>query len=165
MMLSHTDEVAPIVFEQLGRLIAVPPHRIESALTLDGDLRADRDDIDFNFLRSLERTFDIKVPAYDWNRVKTVQDVIDVVAKYRELKARGPERVPHAVGVIRAWFDALPNGLAQLREEERDGAWRITITPSVPTLVRWSTMSAALGPLTWGWVSLRESSIFPYQVL
>ncbi|OUL34007.1 hypothetical protein [Nostoc sp. 106C] len=46
------------------------------------DLKVDGDDFGMDFVLELQRKFQIKIPAKEWNEVFTVQDVVNLVKRF-----------------------------------------------------------------------------------
>ncbi len=79
-----SDRIENIVFEVLEDILKRPRDEIVLSHLLVNDLKIDSDDFSFLFVPKIEQLLKIQTSQNDWDRVFTVQDVINVLKLYLE---------------------------------------------------------------------------------
>jgi hypothetical protein len=79
--MSNAEEsnIEKVVLELLEYFVCEPGHKPHLTDNLIHDLRVDGDDFGIDFVLEIQRRLEIKVPVDEWNKVFTVQDVVDLV--------------------------------------------------------------------------------------
>jgi acyl carrier protein len=81
--------VEQVVWETLEKSLLVPRSQLNVKTDLVRDLKIDSDDLSFNFVPELEKKLKIeKIPMEEWANVSIIQEVIDLLQKYKDKTAR-----------------------------------------------------------------------------
>jgi acyl carrier protein len=76
------SNIEKVVLELLEYFVCSPGYKPNLTDNLIDDLKVDGDDFGIDFVQEVQRKFEIKIPVNEWNRVFTVQDVVNVVKKF-----------------------------------------------------------------------------------
>lgn len=81
------EEIVSAVYDVLQRVMGVPRNRIRPSARLVADLHMDRD-LEFNdfVLPGLERRLEVRIDPRGWDKVSTVQDMIQLLQEQRDKK-------------------------------------------------------------------------------
>ena len=82
----NTDEIAVRVIETIAERLERPEAEITPATSFSDDLKADSLAL-MELVLALEETFDIQASDEDPERLRTVQDAIDVVTEHLRKRA------------------------------------------------------------------------------
>lgn len=82
--MSNTEElnIEKVVLELLEYFVCVPGQKAHLTDNLIHDLRVDGDDFGIDFVLEIQRRLEIKIPVDEWNKVFTVQDVVNLVKRF-----------------------------------------------------------------------------------
>ncbi|MBD2300628.1 hypothetical protein H6G80_05495 [Nostoc sp. FACHB-87] len=85
--MSNIEEsnIEKIVLELLEFFVCIPGTKPQLTDKLIHDLRADGDDF-MDFVLEIQKRLKIKVPVHEWDKVFSVQDVVNLITQFYKLQ-------------------------------------------------------------------------------
>ena len=81
-----SDKIEEAVWETLESLLLLPRSNWRVTDDLVKDIKVDSDDLSFIFVPELEKRLGMRVPIDEWSTVSTVQEVIELLRKYKSIQ-------------------------------------------------------------------------------
>lgn len=80
------NKIKDEVFAILEDLCDIPRENIDLNARLVEDLKVNSDDLSFVYAPQLQKRLNTKIPIWEWGKIHTVKDTIELFEKYHELK-------------------------------------------------------------------------------
>jgi acyl carrier protein len=76
------EQITEMVLHVMERELAIPREKISLTDRFVADLQIDSDDLSLLFVPALQREIAVEIPIEAWREVYSVQDAVDLLARY-----------------------------------------------------------------------------------